>query len=192
MVSDNKNENGKVRMADWVRVWLENRPWLRSVILARLGEPQAVDEVLQEVALAVTAGQNSLSDPLKMVPWMYQIAVRQTLLYRRRHGRRRKLVDRYADRMRPTEVDSHSPNPLTWLIAREQSAIFRKVLQETPARDREILLLKYFHDWSYRQIAERLGLTESAVETRLHRARKRLRERLVRREVVGSVVDAER
>ena len=38
-------------------------------------------------------------------------------------------------------------------------------------------MLKYTEDWSYRALAEHLGISESAVETRLHRARGRLRTR---------------
>ena len=45
-------------------------------------------------------------------------------------------------------------------------------------RDAELLLLKYTEDWSYRQIAANLGVSESAVEARLHRARQKLRSAL--------------
>jgi RNA polymerase sigma-70 factor (ECF subfamily) len=44
-----------------------------------------------------------------------------------------------------------------------------------PRRDGEILLLKYTEDWSYRELAAHLGISESAVEARLYRARSRLR-----------------
>jgi RNA polymerase sigma-70 factor (ECF subfamily) len=49
-----------------------------------------------------------------------------------------------------------------------------------PRRDADVLVLKYAEHWSYRQLAEHLGTTESAVEARLHRARARLREELNR------------
>ena len=112
---------------------------------------------------------------------MYQIAVRQTLLYRRKQGRRRKLIDRYADATQPTEADCRTPDPLTWLIAGEQADLFRQAMANLPGRDREILMLKYHHEWSYREIAQQLDVSESAVEARLHRARyERLRQRLVR------------
>lgn len=39
----------------------------------------------------------------------------------------------------------------------------------------EILLLKYKEDWSYVEIANHLGVSHSAVESRLHRARRKLR-----------------
>ena len=53
-------------------------------------------------------------------------------------------------------------------------------------RDSEILLLKYAEDWNYVQIADRLGVSHSAVETRLHRARARLRDALAELQVVES------
>ena len=175
--------NGRV---DCERAFEEHRSWLRSVILARLGEPQAVDEVLQEVALAVVANRAPLADPSKLAPWLYQIAVRQTLLYRRKHGRRRKLIDRYADRYQPSEDDDRTASPLDWLLAEERAERIRDAMSQLSERDREALLLKYEHGWSYKNISEHLGLSESAVEARLHRARKRLRQRLVRLNVVES------
>jgi RNA polymerase sigma-70 factor (ECF subfamily) len=42
--------------------------------------------------------------------------------------------------------------------------------------------LKYTENWSYRQMAERLGISQSAVEARLFRARERLRDALAARE----------
>src|SRR5689334_5950769 len=101
---------------DWNEVLQRNERWLRCVILARLGEPQAVDEVLQEVSLAAVSQRANLADAAKMGPWLYQIAVRQSLLYRRKMGRKRKLIDRYADRFQPTEADNRTVDPLSWLL----------------------------------------------------------------------------
>ena len=44
--------------------------------------------------------------------------------------------------------------------------------------------IKYTQDWNYKQISARLGITQAAVETRLHRARARLRNELSALEVV--------
>ena len=62
--------------------------------------------------------------------------------------------------------------------------MIRIALQKLSARDMEILLLKYTEDWSYHQIAQKLGVSHSAVEARLHRARKRLRSELMALEVI--------
>ena len=170
---------------DWPRVLAENDRWLRTIVAARLGEPQAVDEVMQEVAMAAVRQRAPLADPAKAAPWLYQLAVRQTLLYRRKHGRRRKLIDRYAQRNRPGEADDRQADPLGWLLAEEQRAQVRAALSRLARRDAEILLLKYTEDWSYRTLAEHLGVSESAVEARLHRARQRLRNELAAVGVVG-------
>lgn len=159
---------------DWRRALAQHDRWLRTVVVARLGEAQAVDEVMQEVALAAVAQRAPLDDPAKVAPWLYRLAVLQSLLYRRKRGRGRKLVDRYAERVRPSDADERG-DPLAWLLADERQRLVREGLAELPTRDAEILLLKYSENWSYREIAARLGIGESAVEARLHRARGKLR-----------------
>ena len=86
---------------DWRAVLAEHDHWLRTVICARLGEPGAIDEVMQEVSLAAVAQRAPISDPRKVAPWLYRLAVTQSLLYRRKMGRRRKLTTRYAQRFKP-------------------------------------------------------------------------------------------
>ena len=151
--------------------------WLRTVVYAHVGEPQAVDEVMQEVSLAAVRQQAPINDVDKVTPWLYRLAVTQSLLYRRKQGRRRKLIDRYVQRVQPAEYD-RSDDPLEWLLAKERKEQIRKAIKQMPKRDAEILLLKYTEDWSYRQLANHLGITESAVEARLHRARQRFRAEL--------------
>jgi RNA polymerase sigma-70 factor (ECF subfamily) len=45
-------------------------------------------------------------------------------------------------------------------------------------------LLKYAQNWSYHEIAEHLGISHSAVESRLHRARRKLRNELAAMQVI--------
>jgi RNA polymerase sigma factor (sigma-70 family) len=167
---------------DWSSVLAEHEGWLRTVIGARLGEPQAVDDGMQEVSLAAVRQQSPIADASKVAPWLYQLAVRQTLLYRRKQGRRRKLVDRYADRYQPTEADTRQPDPLGWLLASERATKVREAMARLPNRDSEILMLKYNENWSYQALADHLGISHSAVEARLHRARQRLRTELEEKE----------
>ena len=173
---------------DWPSVLAEHERWLRTVICARVGEPQAIDEVMQEVSLAAVRQQAPLSDPTKVGAWLYQLAVRYSLLYRRKQGRRRKLIDRYAQRYQPSEADTRQANPLGWLLTKERCGQVREAMSRLPKRDAEILLLKYTEDWSYRELAEHLGASHSAIETRLHRARQRLRAELAAMNVTPAEV----
>ena len=163
---------------DWEKTLAQHDRWLRTILAARLRDREAVDEVWQEVALAAVRQSAPLADESKAAPWLYRLAVRQVLLYRRKLGRRRKLAQRFVEQVPPAEHDALSPDPLAWLLADERRRLLRQALAELAPRDREILLLKYTENWSYHQIAAHLGISHSAVETRLHRARARLRQQL--------------
>lgn len=152
--------------------------WLRTVVYSRVGSREGVDDVMQEVALAAVRQAATLPDASRMAPWLYRVAVRQSLLYRRKAGRRRKLANGYAQQVPPAEHDTSCVDPLDWLLARERARLVRVALERLANRDREILMLKYAEQWSYQQIAEHVGATQSAVEARLHRARARLRAEL--------------
>ncbi|MBL9093877.1 MAG: RNA polymerase sigma factor [Planctomycetaceae bacterium] len=171
---------------DWNAELARHERWLRCVIYARLGDRSGVDEVLQEVSLAAVRQQAPIQDATKVGPWLYRLAVTQSLLYRRKLGRKRKLVERYAEKVRPSEGDCRHVDPLDWLLGDERRQLIRKALKQLPPRDAEILLLKYVEDWNYHQIAARLGISHSAVETRLHRARARMRAALTELQVVES------
>ena len=155
----------------------EHRRWLATVLRARGVEPEAVEDVLQEVSSAAIENAGQLRDPAKVAPWLYRIAAVATLQYRRRMGRRRKLVERFAEVQGESTV-STEPDPLAWLLAKEQEQLVRRAVASLSPRDAEILLLKHTENWSYRQLAGHLGISESAVEARLHRARGKLRRAL--------------
>jgi len=169
---------------DWQALLAEHDRWLRTIVYARVGEAQAVDEVMQEVALAAVRQKAPLAAPAKVAPWLYRLAVRQSLLYRRKQGRQRKLTDSYARQIPSGGPDVQQSDPLGWLLADERRKLVRLALARLPKRDAEILLLKYAEDWSYLELAERMGTSSSAIQARLHRARNRLREELTALEVV--------
>ncbi len=175
---DDRLSSTHLQPITWHSVLAEHDRWLRTVVLARVGQALAVDEVMQEVALAAVRQQAPLADPAKVAPWLYRLAIVQSLQYRRRQGRWRKLTSRYAERVRPAEYDGRALDPLEWLLADERQSLVREGLGRLPRRDVEMLLLKYTENWSYEQLAQHLGITESAVESRLHRARRKLRREL--------------
>ena len=104
---------------DWTAILLAHDRWLRRVVTARVQEQQAVDEVMQEVALSAVAHRSPLLEPTRLVGWLYRLAVRQALIYRRKAGRHRALVGRYANQRARGEQDP-SPTPLGWLLHDER------------------------------------------------------------------------
>jgi RNA polymerase sigma-70 factor (ECF subfamily) len=165
----------------------DHEHWLRSVIAARLPNREAVDEVLQEVALAAARAARPPMDPTGYAPWLYRVAVRQVVLYRRRHARQTKLLEGFARNGQPAATSAGFEDPLQWLLSAERHQQVRHALGQLGDRDRQILLMKYAHRLSYSQIARRLGSSDSAIESRLHRARGSLRRCLAR---ISDAVDS--
>lgn len=163
---------------DFVALWHQHQRWLWTVICARLRDSEGVDEVMQELGLAIARQQHTLRQPEAAVPWMYRLAVRQAQLYRRKRGRQRRLADRYREHSMAGETGGCFPDPLSHLLACERRELVRVALTHLAPKDVELLLLKYTEGWSYHQLAAHLGLSHSAVESRLYKARQRMRAAL--------------
>jgi RNA polymerase sigma-70 factor (ECF subfamily) len=170
--------SGNNTEADWQAAFAQHDRWLRTIVYSRLRDRDAVNDVMQEVALAVVRQSAPLSDASKVAPWLYRLAVRQVLLFRRKFGRQRKLLDRYTEQMESVADRETRADPLDWLLASERRQMVRVAIDRLVPLDAEVLLLKYTENWSYNEIARHLGVSRGAVESRLHRARRHLREEL--------------
>jgi len=88
------------------------------------------------------------------------------------HGRKQhdaEAVDALADA---------APAPDEAAARGEMNRLVRRELEALPEEQREIILLRDFHDLSYAEIAEVLDLAPGTVMSRLHRARQALRDRM--------------
>ncbi len=163
---------------DWGATLAEHDRWLRRVVASRLGEPQAVDEVMQDVALAAVAQRSPLHNPARVAVWLYRLAVRQVLIYRRKTGRQRSLVDRYAARNRRARDRLRPRRRWAGWSAMNASKWFRTRCAGFP------LGMPSFSFSSTPRATQRASWPNgsawpiSTIEARLHRARRRLRAEL--------------
>ena len=100
--------------------------------------------------------------------WMYRIALNVAISFSRR---RRELV--------PIDEAASAPGP-DLAAAGERAAQLRSLhgfISGLPPLDRALVLL-YLDERSQKEIAEVLGITESNVSTKIHRIKRRLRERM--------------
>lgn len=172
---------------DWTSALEHHRPWLQKVLRCRVGDRHEVEDMFQEIALAVFRQSKSSQedgsnrepsvpqDPGKVAPWLYRLAVRQAVNFHRRTNRKSQAKP-------SSELDpfSSAPQPLDWMLAREQQLSLQTALDQIRPQDREILTLKYTENWSYQQMAEHLGVPVRTIEYRLLNARKQLRRQLTR------------
>ncbi|MEM8946857.1 MAG: sigma-70 family RNA polymerase sigma factor [Planctomycetota bacterium] len=170
-----QHQSRQVERALVEQALVDHQRWLTTVVRARGVESHAVDDLMQEISTAAIENASKLRDTAKVAPWLYRIAVTAALQHRRRMGRKRRLVERFAETRHEANADT---DPLDWLLADERQQLVRRALGTLSSRDAEILLLKHTEDWSYRQLAQHLGISQSAVDARLHRARAKMRQAL--------------
>jgi len=94
--------------------------------------------------------------------------------------RRRRLTWLSIDEPLPPHPSLHSDEiePEDAVIDNERSALIQSLLAELSPDYRAAVVLHYWYEYSYTEIAEILNTTESAVKSRLFRARQQLAERM--------------
>jgi RNA polymerase sigma-70 factor, ECF subfamily len=143
------------------------RYYLRKM-LSQKGE--RVEDLLQEVWLAVWRGLPRLEDPLAFTTWLYRIARNRTFsLLRARRTAERPIEE-------ALEVDT-GPEPE--LSAANCEWIHAGLDRLSPAH-REVLLLRFVENLSYEEIARVTECQVGTVRSRLHHAKRALRSELER------------
>jgi RNA polymerase sigma-70 factor (ECF subfamily) len=133
------------------------------------------DDVQQDVWLAVFKGIASLGNPAAFRTWLFQTTRHRALDVLR--SRRREL-ERFDD----LAVDDLGTidDPDEALAFDVSEATLAAALVAIPPPQREVLLLRYRDDLTYEEIAVVVGCPIGTVRTRLHHAKRRLRELLHR------------
>ncbi len=146
-----------------------------------LGDPAAAEDVVQETFISAITHRESFEGRSKLSSWLYRIAYNAAI------GR---LRARQTEPLPEEEPDDESPAPMPhslvdWNLTPEQlqqnseaAEVLQKAILKLPMKYRVVFFLRDMEDQSTEQTAEVLGLTETAVKVRLHRARLALREAL--------------
>lgn len=108
-------------------------------------------------------------------PWLYGIAAREIGTHRRAERRLLRALGRVQPETVAADFGDRSAERVTAQQLRPQLAA---TLAGLPPTDRELLLLFAWAELSYKELAQALGLSVSAVKSRLHRIRARTRDPL--------------
>jgi RNA polymerase sigma factor (sigma-70 family) len=149
---------------------------LAGFVAKRVGDPARAEEITQEAFLSALRGLRASDAPIAWKPWLYEIARNATIDFHRR-GRNTELVSvEQPERLRPLDrdrlVSSRAPDVV--LDEKERFEHLRGAFDELPDNHHRVLVMRELEGLSYGEIAERLNLTNAAVESKLFRARRRL------------------
>ncbi len=168
-----------------------------------LNRSELVDDVFQEtfMQLYVSRGTFDLSKPLR--PWLFAIAVNKARDALRRTQRIDSAHlgsmfdgDEYSIDDVLNTLDSDTHTPYDDLIKDETAGAVKRAIARMPAKLSKILILAYFHKFSYAEIAGILGIPVGTVKSRLHTAVGRFAEdwnaSMMRETVNGTVAPGRR
>ena len=143
------------------------------------GTPDAAHDVAQDSVLRFFQGLDRFDSSRPIDPWLYQIVRNRARdLARRDRVRRHESLDAWLEQGHPETADPFADPAADAERHDLQRQIWRAISQLSAAH-REIFVLRDYHDLSYREIADVLGIPQGTVMSRLHAARKGLREILL-------------
>jgi RNA polymerase sigma-70 factor (ECF subfamily) len=153
------------------------------VSLRIAGRREDAEEATQDTFLQVFRKAATFEGRASVRTWIYSIALNAARMRRRaqvRHAEREvAAIDEYFHDDGRIRSEMMAPVlPDAAVLAREARDVLTAVIDALPELDRTIVTLADQEDLGVREIAEATGLSESAVKSRLHRARVALRSRL--------------
>jgi RNA polymerase sigma factor (sigma-70 family) len=167
-------ELSKVRFG---RLYREQARPILAYALRRVENPEDASDVVAETFLVAWRRLDEVPLGRSERLWLYAVARRVTANIRRAEGRRTRLSERLAETL-PTEL-AIPPEP------GGEAADVLRAMAGLRDEERELLLLVTWDGLSPREAAKVLGLSQLAVRSRLHRARRRLRALLEEHDSVG-------
>ena len=146
-----------------------------TLALRLVGNEEDARDVVQETYLRAHKGLKKFRGDAQISTWLHRITANCASTYLGRKGRQRH------DQL-PDEFEMADNHPDRDPVIRADLGVLRgqltEALMQLPPKLRAVVVLRDIYDLPHEMIAEQLDITESAAKVRLHRARKRLRERL--------------
>jgi len=141
-----------------------------------LGNRGEAEDAAQEAFLRAYANLDRYDPARSFKTWLLSIASNHCI----DRIRRRRLTWLSLEEPLPPHpaLTSDTPGPEEATLDAERSAAVQALLEDLSPDYRVAVVLRYWYDYSYAEIAEMLGTTESAIKSRLFRARQALAQQL--------------
>jgi RNA polymerase sigma-70 factor (ECF subfamily) len=155
---------------------------LYNLALKLTGHPQEAEDVLQETLMSAYRSVGGFEARSQLGTWLYRIAYNAALMRQRKRRPDSVSIDEPVTlddgEMVPRQFFDWCCLPEPDLMSAEAQQVMNEAIQALPESLKAVFVLRDLEGLSTEEAGEVLGLSESAVKTRLHRARLFLRERL--------------
>lgn len=149
--------------------WQNHKTQLRSYVIKRIDDTDAVDDILQDVYIKASSNLHQLKSKGSLKGWLYRIA----------HN---TIMDFYRTRQphEPLPEDLIAEEQESGKAAREELAqCLRPLIDEMPEKYGTPLRLAELEGVSQQGIADQLGLSLSGAKSRVQRSRVKFREHMM-------------
>lgn len=138
-------------------------------------EHYLAEDIVQESFLKAFKCQDMIIDHSKLRAWLRTIVTRTAIDYLRKESKFAFCsIDQTRDEcVHITGVENSVEEQISWKLCYLE---LKNLIGELPETLQEVIQLKLIGDCSDAEISRKLNITISAVKTRLHRARKRLKQ----------------
>lgn len=152
-----------------------------NLIYRKIRDRETAEDLCQEVFLKAWQALPNFKGQSVFYSWLYQIAVNRSIDFLRKRNRQQivgfeELPQNADDTLQMARVQ---PSPCAVLERKELEHIIRKATHQLPLSQRSAFCLRYWEGLPIKEIASRLGKSESTVKTYLHHARRKLRRMLL-------------
>lgn len=149
-------------------IWTQFHREIGAFIRSRVKSEALAEDILQDVFVKIHAGISALRNESELRAWIYQIA-------------RNRIIDAHRSEPQWAVFPDDLPETLDTQdgLITDLSPAVREMILQLPPDYRDVLLLTEYQGFTQREVAEQLGLSVSAIKSRVQRAREKVREMLL-------------
>jgi RNA polymerase sigma-70 factor (ECF subfamily) len=140
-----------------------------------LRDTRDAQEAAQDVFIKAYRALPDFEPRSSLYTWLYSIAARTCLDYRR------KAFRMSVNQPLPDDLSSPGPSPEKEYQSKETAQTLQQALQRLPEKLRVVVVLREIEELSYEEIAKVLNVSSGTVKSRISRAREELRRLLLKK-----------
>lgn len=157
----------------WDVLFRESQLPLYAFVIKMVRNETTSLDIVQETFIAATRHLGSLREDGRFLSWLFSIARQKCTAHWRRN---RNVPDPTSDLQEAEGIDETLPGD--FLLAAEKEQLLHEHLDRLPGAHREVIVLFFLEEFSLEEIADITKSKVGTVKSRLHYAKKTLRQQL--------------
>ena len=135
-----------------------------------VGRHEEAEDLTQEIFLKIFKSLDTFDRRANFSTWLVSVSRNLCIDHYRSVRKERATIDRAVDASELAPA-SNDPGPMAALEQRDRLTLLRDALAALPDPLRQAVLMRDIHELSYQEIADRLGLPEGTIKSRINRGR---------------------